>query len=294
MGRVEGKVALVTGGASGIGAGCAGVLAREGAAVVITDVQDAKGEALAAEIGRRGRLPASRRHQRRRLDRDHRRGRAPVRPAGHAGQQRRHRRGLPLDHRPSILADFKRQQAVNVEGVFLGVKHALPLMRKAGNGGSIINMSSVAGLKGSSLLAAYCATKGAVRLFTKAIALECGEHKDGVRVNSVHPGLIETPIWEGIAGGRRAGRQRADRPGRHVGHGRAAGRQGRARGHRQRRLVAGVGRVALRHRCGAGDRRRHLDPLIAAGPSGRPEKGGKGDGGAGGGPGRAGCCAPPP
>ena len=79
-------------------------------------------------------------------------------------------------------------------------------MRKAGNGGSIINMSSVAGLKGSPTLAAYCATKGAVRLFTKAVALECAHAKDGVRVNSVHPGIIETPIWEGIIA------QRARRP----------------------------------------------------------------------------------
>jgi NAD(P)-dependent dehydrogenase (short-subunit alcohol dehydrogenase family) len=98
------------------------------------------------------------------------------------------------------LDDFKRQQAVNVEGVFLGIKHSLPLMRKAGNGGSIVNMSSVAGLKGSPILAAYCATKGAVRLFTKAIAMECANMKDGVRVNSVHPGIIETPIWLSIAG----------------------------------------------------------------------------------------------
>ncbi len=98
------------------------------------------------------------------------------------------------------LEDFRRQQAVNVEGVFLGVKHALPHMRAGGQGGSIINMSSVAGLKGSALLAAYCATKGAVRLFSKAVALECAAAKDGVRVNSVHPGIIETPIWLGIAG----------------------------------------------------------------------------------------------
>ena len=61
-------------------------------------------------------------------------------------------------------------------------------------------MSSVAGLKGSAFLAGYCATKGAVRLFTKAVALECAAAKDGVRVNSVHPGIIETPIWEGITG----------------------------------------------------------------------------------------------
>ena len=95
----------------------------------------------------------------------------------------------------------RRQQAVNVEGVFLGIKHTLPLMRKAGNGGSIINMSSVAGLKGSPILAAYCATKGAVRLFTKAIAMECANFKDGIRVNSVHPGIIDTPIWGKIPTG---------------------------------------------------------------------------------------------
>jgi NAD(P)-dependent dehydrogenase (short-subunit alcohol dehydrogenase family) len=207
MGRVEGKVALVTGGASGIGAACAATLAREGAQVVITDVQDAKGEALAAAIGKAGGAAAYLHHDVTRED-DWIQIVAEI--------ERRHGRldvlvnnaGIGIGS-PSIttmsLADFKRQQAVNVEGVFLGIKHSLPLMRKAGHGGSIINMSSVAGLKGSSLLAAYCATKGAVRLFTKAVALECGEAKDGVRVNSVHPGLIETPIWDTIAGAREAG-----------------------------------------------------------------------------------------
>jgi NAD(P)-dependent dehydrogenase (short-subunit alcohol dehydrogenase family) len=98
------------------------------------------------------------------------------------------------------LTDFQRQQAINVDGVFLGVKHGLLAMRAAGHGGSIINMSSVAGLKGAPTLAAYSATKGAVRMFTKAVALECAAAKDGVRVNSVHPGIIETPIWLVIAG----------------------------------------------------------------------------------------------
>ncbi|MDB5423349.1 MAG: Dehydrogenase, partial [Phenylobacterium sp.] len=93
------------------------------------------------------------------------------------------------------LADWRRQTAVNLDGVFLGVKHAIPLMRASGAGGSIINMSSVAGLKGAAGLAGYSATKGGVRLFTKAVALECANAKDGIRVNSVHPGLIETPIW---------------------------------------------------------------------------------------------------
>ena len=95
------------------------------------------------------------------------------------------------------LADWRRQQAINLDGVFLGTKHSLPLMRASG-GGSIINISSLAGLKGSPTLAGYCATKGGVRLFTKAVAMECAGARDNVRVNSIHPGIIETPIWLGI------------------------------------------------------------------------------------------------
>jgi NAD(P)-dependent dehydrogenase (short-subunit alcohol dehydrogenase family) len=99
---------------------------------------------------------------------------------------------------PSIvqmsLHDWRRQTAINLDGVFLSVKHALPLMRRSG-GGSIVLMSSLAGLRGSPTLAGYCATKGGVRLFAKAIAMECAAAGDGVRVNSVHPGIIDTPIW---------------------------------------------------------------------------------------------------
>ena len=200
MGRLEGKVALITGGASGIGQGCAETLAREGAVVVITDLQDDKGRALAEQLASAGGKARFIHHDVTSEDAwieitaeiDRRHGRLDVLV---------NNAGIGLGS-PSIttmtLADWRRQQAVNVEGVFLGVKHGLLLMRKAGNGGSIINMSSVAGLKGSPMLAAYSATKGAVRLFTKAVALECGQAKDGVRVNSVHPGIIETPIWEGI------------------------------------------------------------------------------------------------
>jgi NAD(P)-dependent dehydrogenase (short-subunit alcohol dehydrogenase family) len=81
--------------------------------------------------------------------------------------------------------------------VFLGTRAALPLMRRGG-GGSIVNISSVAGLRGAVRLSAYCASKGAVRLFTKAVAIECAAMKDGVRVNSIHPGIIETPIWANL------------------------------------------------------------------------------------------------
>jgi NAD(P)-dependent dehydrogenase (short-subunit alcohol dehydrogenase family) len=202
MGQVEGKVALVTGGSSGIGAGCASRLAEEGAAVVITDLQDAKGEELVAQIKQAGGKARYLHHDVTREDEwvaivadiEKTEGRLDI-LVNNAGI------AVPS---PSItlmkLEDWRRQQAVNVEGVFLGLKHSLPLMRKAGHGGSIINMSSVAGLRGSAILAGYCATKGAVRLLTKAVASECASAKDGIRVNSVHPGLIETPIWIAIAG----------------------------------------------------------------------------------------------
>jgi NAD(P)-dependent dehydrogenase (short-subunit alcohol dehydrogenase family) len=202
MGKLDGKVALVTGGASGIGAGCAERLAGEGARVIITDLQDAKGGELVAAIAKAGGQARYVHHDVTREDEWERviadvektEGRLDV-LVNNAGIGI----GCPTITQMS-LDDWRRQQAVNVEGVFLGIKHSLPLMRKAGNGGSIVNMSSVAGLKGSPILAAYCATKGAVRLFTKAIAMECANFKDGIRVNSVHPGIIETPIWLQIAG----------------------------------------------------------------------------------------------
>ncbi|MBV8684101.1 MAG: glucose 1-dehydrogenase [Caulobacteraceae bacterium] len=207
MGKVEGKVALVTGGASGIGAACARRLAAEGATVVVTDLQDDKGQQVVAEItGAAGKA--------RYLHHDVTSEEAWVEVMAEVKRTFGHldilvnNAGIGLGS-PSIttmsLKDFQRQQAINVDGVFLGMKHGLLLMREAGNGGSIVNMSSVAGLKGSPTLAAYSATKGAVRLFTKAVALECAAAKDGVRVNSVHPGIIETPIWLGIGASGAAG-----------------------------------------------------------------------------------------
>jgi NAD(P)-dependent dehydrogenase (short-subunit alcohol dehydrogenase family) len=194
-GRVEGKVALVTGGASGIGASCAERLAQEGAKVVLTDIQDHKGEEVAHALGGEA---VYLRHDV--TDEDAwigvigevkaRFGRLDI-LVNNAGI------GLGAPILEMSLADFRRQTAVNLDGVFLGVKHAIPLMRQGG-GGSIINMSSVAGLKGAPGLAGYCATKGGVRLFTKAVALECAAAQDGIRLNSVHPGIIETPIWTTI------------------------------------------------------------------------------------------------
>lgn len=97
------------------------------------------------------------------------------------------------------LEDWRKQTAVNLDGVFLGCKHGIPLMRDSG-GGSIIITSSIAGLQGSPGLSGYCATKGGVRLYAKAVAMECARAGFNIRVNTVHPGVIETPIWTKIPG----------------------------------------------------------------------------------------------
>lgn len=205
-GQVQGKVALVTGGASGIGAACAELLAREGASVAVTDVDELRGPEVVAGIKKAG-------HQAVFLHQDvtseprwaevvaeveKRFGRLDI-LVSNAGI------GISV---PSItemsLEDWRRQTAINLDGVFLSVKHCLPAMRRSGGGGSIIMMSSLAGLRGSANLAGYCATKGGVRLFAKAIAMECATFGDGIRVNSVHPGIIDTPIWGKIPVGATA------------------------------------------------------------------------------------------
>ena len=196
VGQVQGRVALVTGGASGIGAACAETLAREGAKVVVTDIDHHGGKDVAAQIGAAGGeaiflaqdVTEEPRWREVVGETEARFGRLDI-LVSNAGI------GLVA---PSIvdmsLEDWRRQTAINLDGVFLSVKHCLPLMRRTG-GGSIILMSSLAGLRGSLGLAGYSATKGGVRLFAKAIAMECAAFGDGIRVNSVHPGIIDTPIW---------------------------------------------------------------------------------------------------
>jgi NAD(P)-dependent dehydrogenase (short-subunit alcohol dehydrogenase family) len=197
MALLDGKVGIVTGAASGIGAATARVLAREGAKLVLTDLDDAGGSALAEEVGgvylhhdvsEEDGWPAviAAAEKFGRLD-------IMVANAGIAVM------GNVVD---MPLKDWRRQMAINVDGVFLSVKHCIPAMRRAGNGGSIVMLSSVAGLRGSAGLAGYSATKGAVRLFAKSMALECAQAGDGIRVNSVHPGIIATPIWTKMPAGQ--------------------------------------------------------------------------------------------
>jgi NAD(P)-dependent dehydrogenase (short-subunit alcohol dehydrogenase family) len=195
-GQVEGKVALVTGGASGIGEAVAELLASEGASVAVTDIDDLRGPEVVARIGKTGHeavflhqdVTSEPRWVEVVAEVEKRFGRLDI-LVSNAGI------GISV---PSIvemtLADWRRQTAINLDGVFLSVKHCLPVMRKT-RGGSVIMMSSLAGLRGAQTLAGYCATKGGVRLFAKAIAMECASFGDGIRVNSVHPGIIDTPIW---------------------------------------------------------------------------------------------------
>lgn len=198
-GRVADKVAIVTGGASGIGRASAMRLAEEGATVVVTDIQDGAGKTVVTDIEAAGGAAQYVHHDVTSEDEwmalvesvssEHERLDVLVNNAGI---------GIAASITDMTLADWQRQQAINLDGVFLGLKHCIPAMRDCG-GGSIINMSSVAGLKGSARLAGYNATKGGVRLLTKGVALECAQNRWNVRVNSIHPGIIDTPIWNSVA-----------------------------------------------------------------------------------------------
>lgn len=194
--RLEGKVALISGGARGIGAAEARLLAREGAVVVIGDVLEKEGRQLEEEINESGgralftRLDVTSEEDWQRavqltLDRF---GKLSI-LVNNAGIIIR----VPIEQ--TSVENWDLTMAVNAKGVFLGTRAVLPEMRKAG-GGSIINLSSNAGIVGSLVAAAYSASKGAVRLFTKSTAIQ--HAKDGIRVNSVHPGPINAPMLDEI------------------------------------------------------------------------------------------------
>lgn len=200
-GRVAGKVALVSGAASGLGRATATRLAEEGAAVMIADIRLEPAEAVAADIRRAdGRAVAHKldvtsdddwRQAVARAERDFGKLDVVVNNAGTAEGGWIHK--LSLER-------WRHVMAINLDGVFLGVKHGAEAMKRCG-GGSIVNISSVAGLVGMAEGAsAYCASKGGVTLLTRAAALEFALLKSNIRVNSVHPGYMQTPMLEGIIG----------------------------------------------------------------------------------------------
>lgn len=191
-GRVRGKVAIVTGAAMGIGRSCAQLLSREGARVVVTDVDAVKGEAAAQEICAAGGEAVFIKHDvssegdwkdviARTLEAF---GRLDV-LVNNAGIT------VTKNVEETSLAEWRKLMSINSDGVFLGTKYAFAEMKRSG-GGSIVNMSSILGLVGFANAAAYTASKGAIRLLAKASALAGA--KFGVRVNSVHPGYIDTPM----------------------------------------------------------------------------------------------------
>ncbi|MEE8535312.1 MAG: glucose 1-dehydrogenase [Kiloniellales bacterium] len=192
MGRLDGRIALITGGASGIGRATARRFVAEGARVVITDVNEADGAAAADELGADGLFLA---HDvtdegaweavvARALEVF---GRLDVLLNG-AGVA-----GMDDDIDACTLTEWRRVLAVNLEGVFLGCRHGVRAMRQTG-GGSIVNISSVLGLVGDHDCLAYSASKGGVRLLTKSVALHCARNGYNIRCNSVHPGYLETPM----------------------------------------------------------------------------------------------------
>jgi 3(or 17)beta-hydroxysteroid dehydrogenase len=195
MGRVSGKVAIVTGGSAGLGRADALALHREGASVVVTDVNEADGRALAEELNAQRKGSALFLQQ---DVRDEARWQEVIAQAvarfgglhvlvNNAGVVRM------ATPETCTLDDFRFQNAVMSEGVFLGCKHAIPAI-KASGGGSIINMSSVASHLGYPVYFAYSAAKGAVRSMTKSVAVHCQMNKYGIRCNSIHAGAIDTAM----------------------------------------------------------------------------------------------------
>lgn len=191
MGRLDGKVAIITGASKGLGEADARLFAKEGASVVLTDVDGVAGEAVAADIGGDAIFI---KHDVRNEDEWIALIDRVVETFGkldilvnNAGVVE------PGNIVTQTYEDFKFINAVSSDGTFLGCKYAIPAMEKSG-GGAIVNMASIASLQGEPYVAAYCAAKGAVEALSRSIAVHCAQTKNGIRCNSVHPSGIATPM----------------------------------------------------------------------------------------------------
>ncbi|MAY36173.1 MAG: short-chain dehydrogenase [Spongiibacteraceae bacterium] len=199
MNRVKDKVCIVTGAASGMGRADAKMLAAEGAKVVLTDLNEKDGQAAAAEIGDKALFI---KHD---VSSEADWEKVVATAVAHFGGLDVLVNNAGMMTMGSVvdctLEDYRKVNAVNSDGVFLGCKHAIPAMEATGRGGSIINMSSVAALHGMSFIAAYSASKGAVAALTKSVALYCREKRNGIRCNSIHPDGVKTPMVFKVATG---------------------------------------------------------------------------------------------
>jgi 3(or 17)beta-hydroxysteroid dehydrogenase len=202
--RFNSKVALVTGGASGLGKAIAERLACDGARVVITDIQRDLGRDVAAQGGF-GFLEQDVSSEAqwikivRMIEEQYGLLEILVNNAGILGPRD------AVSPEDTSLVSWRKIFAVNVESVFLGCRTVIPTMRRAG-GGSIINVSSIASLIGTPFSTAYGASKAAVQQFTKSVAQHCAEHTLNIRCNSVHPGMVLTQLW--LAGAEQSARER--------------------------------------------------------------------------------------
>ena len=195
MGRLEGKTALVTGAASGIGLKTSIRLAEEGARVMMTDINLEEGLQQAEKLGANAtflKLDITEEEEWISVlgETVKRFGRLDI-LVNSAGMV------LIADVEQITLEDWRKVHAVNLDGTFLGCKHGVRVMKEFG-AGSIINLSSVSGMIGGFNLAAYNSSKGAVRMLTKSVALHCARAGYGIRCNSIHPTFIETPMLESM------------------------------------------------------------------------------------------------
>jgi NAD(P)-dependent dehydrogenase (short-subunit alcohol dehydrogenase family) len=201
--RLKDRIVLVTGAARGIGEAVSRLCAREGARVVVTDIDDASGEAVAAGLEPHAlyrRLDVRREADWETVVADvvETFGRLDV-LVNNAGVTGFENGPVPHDPEHASLDDWHAVHATNLDGVFLGCKHAIKAMRRTGEG-SIVNISSRSGLVGIPAAAAYASSKAAIRNHTKTVALYCAEQGLRVRCNAVFPAAILTPMWEPMLG----------------------------------------------------------------------------------------------
>jgi NAD(P)-dependent dehydrogenase (short-subunit alcohol dehydrogenase family) len=197
MQRLENKTALITGAARGIGAAISKAFADQGANVIVTDINDAEGQAFAASIGARyEHLDVSQETEWTRIEATITRLDVLVNNAGITSFE-----SGEMIHDPenASLATWHAVHAVNLDGTFMGCRYAIKAM-KAKGAGSIINISSRSGLVGIPGAAAYASSKAAIRNHSKSVALYCAQNGWNIRCNSIHPAAILTPIWEPMIG----------------------------------------------------------------------------------------------